>query len=80
MIILGNKFNSCGDTGDLDILPEEVEGAIDHLKNGKSPGIDNIPAELVKRSGPEFSELAPILTTICWDFGRKSGRSSGIDL
>ena len=60
--ISGQKFNSCGDEGDFNILPEEVEKAIDQLKKGKSPGADNIPAELIQHCGPE---LITVLTSIC---------------
>ena len=65
--ILETKFNDESDTGNLIILPEEVESAIHHLKNGKSPGVDNIPAELLKHGGPE---VVSMFTTICqgiWD-------------
>ena len=36
---------------DLPILREEVKNAIIKLKAGKSPGVDNIPAELIKAGG-----------------------------
>ena len=32
-------------------LLEEVLAAIDQLKSGKSPGLDGIPAELIKNAG-----------------------------
>ena len=35
-------------TDNYPILPEEVEAAVKSLKKGKSPGIDNIPGELVQ--------------------------------
>ena len=38
---------------DPDILLSEVEHAVDRLRNGKSPGIDNIQAELLKETGDE---------------------------
>ena len=51
------------DTGDNDpILRKEVEAAVQSLKKGKSAGVDNIPAELV-RVGGEGVIIA--LTTIC---------------
>ncbi|CAH8851413.1 unnamed protein product, partial [Trichobilharzia szidati] len=48
--------NSCWDNreiGDSPILESEVEEAIKSLKGDKSPGIDNIPAELIKHGGPQ---------------------------
>ena len=56
------NYESCGDNIVLDcsqppkedlqlILREEVETAVASLKKGKSAGVDNIPAELVKLEG-----------------------------
>ena len=36
---------------DHPILRKEVETAVQSLKKGKSPGVDNIPAELVQAGG-----------------------------
>ena len=47
----------------------EVEAAIQSLKIGKSPGVDNIPAELLKAGG---HILTKIFTNICnyiWETG-----------
>ena len=44
------------------ILKHEVEAAVSSLKAGKSPGIDNIPAELVRAGG---KETVDILTALC---------------
>ena len=46
----------------LPILKEEVINAIRTLKNGKSPGIDNVPGELIKGGG---EALYDILTKLC---------------
>ena len=35
----------------LPVLREEVEKAVRSLKAGKSPGVDNIPSELLKNGG-----------------------------
>ena len=51
----------------LPVLKEEVEQAVRKLKGGKSPGVDNIPAELLKHGGVESTK---VLTTLCqkiWD-------------
>ena len=47
---------------ELSILESEVIEAITTLKEGKSPGIDNIPSELVKYGG---NAVVRILTTLC---------------
>ena len=44
------------------ILREEVEAAIQTLAPGTSPGVDNIPAELLKNGG---DEIVSALTTLC---------------
>ena len=36
---------------DLEPLKSEVEQALQDLRNGKSPGCDNVPAELLKTYG-----------------------------
>ena len=42
-------------------MREEVE-AICNLPTGKSPGADNIPAELIKKGG---TELVTVITALC---------------
>ena len=46
----------------LPVLREEVEEAIRKLPDNKSPGVDNIPAELIKHGGTPIIDL---MTTIC---------------
>ena len=47
------------------VTVEEVEMAIDYLKNGKSPGVDSIPAEFIKTCKPILSpEIAHVLNYI----------------
>ena len=46
----------------IPVLREEVEEAIRSLPIGKSPGADNIPAELLKQGG---DELVTTVTSIC---------------
>ncbi|XP_072016924.1 uncharacterized protein [Amphiura filiformis] len=52
------------------ILREEVETAVRALKKGKSPGIDNVPGELVQAAGDAAID---VLTKICnniWKTGK----------
>ena len=67
------NYESCGDNAVLDcsqlpeedlqpILHEEVEIAVASLKKGKSAGVDNIPAELVRAGG---ETMIDVLTEIC---------------
>lgn len=46
-------------TLDTPVSPEEILGAIQHLKNGKSPGNDGFPVEFYKRYS---QHLVPFLT------------------
>ena len=57
-------LNGPYDTNDdkLPILREEVEAAVKYLKGEKSPGADNMPAELIKNRG---EAMISALTTIC---------------
>jgi len=58
------------DTNEEDSAPtvEEVEMAVQKLKNYKAPGTDNIPAELFKYGG---SELVKHLHNIIKDIWQK---------
>ncbi|XP_033625676.1 uncharacterized protein LOC117288912 [Asterias rubens] len=51
---------------DPDILLSEVEQAIKRMRSGKSPGFDNIQAELLKESGTEGVEVIYRLCCKIW--------------
>ena len=44
------------------MLGEEVEEAVHSLKAGKSPGVDNIPSELLRNGG---EATTTVMTAIC---------------
>jgi len=46
----------------IPILQAEIEDAVKKLKTGKSPGVDNVPGELIKYGG---NETIKALTTLC---------------
>ena len=48
-------------------LLHEVENAINSMKNGKSPGLDNIPAEFLKASGPNGLKTIHTLCCKIWN-------------
>jgi hypothetical protein len=52
---------------DLPVLKEEVEAAIQTLKVGKSPGLDNIPAELLKHGGTETTKVLTVVCQKVWE-------------
>ena len=61
----GNTALGCSQPPEKDLQPilrEEVEIAVASLKNGKSAGVDNIPAELVQSGG---QTMIDVLTEIC---------------
>ena len=60
--ILTNATTASSECDDVPTLRAEVEEAVRSLKIGKSPGIDNIPAELWKQGGQESIK---VLTHIC---------------
>lgn len=60
---------SPGKEDDFPILHEEVEAAIRSLKNGKAPGIDNVPTELIKEGGSITIMLMKICKKI-WQGGQ----------
>uniref|UniRef100_A0A3Q2XCC0 Reverse transcriptase domain-containing protein n=1 Tax=Hippocampus comes TaxID=109280 RepID=A0A3Q2XCC0_HIPCM len=51
------------------ILREEVEAAVKLLKQGKSAGIDNIPAELVQAGGEAIITALTIICNNIWNTG-----------
>ena len=48
-------------TGESSILKEEVEKAIRMLKDGKSPGVENIPAEILKHGGQSIIDALTVV-------------------
>ena len=51
---------------DLEPMRSEVEAAIKKLKDGKSPGCDNLPAELIKAGGDGSVDVYHALCTKIW--------------
>ena len=52
------------------VLDEEVKEAMNSINKGKSPGVDNIPGELIKNGG---EEMVKALTTICQRIWKDKG-------
>ena len=57
----------------MPILKSEVEYAIKKLKNGKSPGIDNVSSELIKEGGPVLTKLLTDLCQQIWSTNKWPG-------
>ena len=58
------------DDVDDGITKSEVEAAIKKLKNNKSCGTDDIPAELIKAGGPRVIEEVWIICKEIWETGK----------
>ncbi|XP_072046428.1 uncharacterized protein [Amphiura filiformis] len=56
-------------TSEPSILLEEIEQAISKLGNNKSPGIDGIPAELLKASGTAGRQMLWNICNRIWETG-----------
>jgi hypothetical protein len=52
------------------VLKGEVEEAVRSLKAGKSPGVDNVPSELLKHGGKATTAAMTALCQKIWD-GKK---------
>ena len=48
------------------MLREEVEEAVQSLKAGKSPGVDNIPSELLKNGGEATTIVLTVILKKIW--------------
>lgn len=60
---------SLGSKEDVDVSPpslKEVKEAIAKLKNNKAPGVDGIPAELLKHGGPELTKRMHEIISLIW--------------
>ena len=53
----------------LPVLQSEVEAAVHALKLGKSPGLDNIPSELIKAAGNNIIDVYTIICNHIWKTG-----------
>ena len=51
------------------ILREEIASAFTTLKPGKSPGVDNIPAELIKAGGEQMINMLHVICNKIWETG-----------
>ena len=68
---LNNRSGQHSSMNDEDeILLSEVENAINKLKNNKSPGIDEIPAELIRAGGPQIAKEIHVICNKIWKEGR----------
>ena len=63
------SISSKNEEEDPPILTSEVEEAIKSLKDGKSPGIDNVPAQLLKNGGQTTIEAYTKLCNDVWSSG-----------
>ena len=61
--LLQSSQTSTQEAESLPVLRQEVEEAVQSLKAGKSPGVDNIPSELLKNGGE--TTTTTVLTVIC---------------
>ena len=61
--------NEPSDQDNFPILESEVEAAIQALKMGKSAGIDNIPAELIKAGGHIVIQILLDICNKIWETG-----------
>lgn len=60
--ILQHHQTGTREAEDLPVLTDEVREAMHSLKGGKSPGVDNVPAELLKHGGDATTKA---FTTLC---------------
>ena len=60
--LLQSKQTPTQEAESLTVLTEEVEEAVRSLKAGKSPGVNNIPSELLRNGG---EAPTTVLTAIC---------------
>ena len=65
-----NTEKSNNDDKDDTILMSEIEEAIKSLKKGKSPGVDNIPGELIQAGGDHMSAALFNICNKIWKDGK----------
>ena len=54
-------------TESLPELREKLKGAVHSLKAGKSPGVDNIPAELLMNGGEAITTVLAVICQKIWE-------------
>jgi hypothetical protein len=73
---LQRRTGRCDNSGDDDILLDEVQSAIKKLKYDKAPGIGDIPAEMIKAGGQRIAMKLHALCIIKYG-ENESGRETG---
>lgn len=62
-----NNETRDSEPAELLVLQEEVKRAVHSLKGGKSPGVDSVPAELLKQGEEETPKTPTVLCQRVWE-------------
>ena len=54
---------------DIEPIEDDLSKAIDSLNNGKAPGKDAIPPEVIKHDKPALLHHLHVLRLLCWKEG-----------
>ena len=78
LVLKGQDEMQCIEPGAAPLRIQEIEKTIRMLKNGKFPGVDNIPAAILKRGGLSVINALTVICRKSWTSGQSKDLTQSV--